>query len=57
MLEDLSIDGEDNVKMDLKNWDWSTDWRQVACPCERGNEPPTSMEGGGVGNSEQLRIC
>jgi hypothetical protein len=23
------------------------EWRQVACPCERGNEPLASMEGGG----------
>jgi len=31
------------LKWISKNWDWSMDWRQVACPCERGNEPPASI--------------
>ena len=50
MLEDLGMDGKNNVKMDLKELGLVYGLETRGVSCERGNESAISMEGGwGVG--------
>lgn len=49
MLVDLGMDGENNVKMALKELGLVYGVETCGVPCEPGNESSVSMEGGGGG--------